>query len=368
MSAESAGAIKNRASLAPDVLEAILKHGVSAPSGDNLQPWRFSWRQDALLVYHDNTKDTSLYNVQGLASFIALGAAIENIVIAASIYGYHANVKYFPAGDSSAVAEILFMEHCEPDPLATAIPERCVNRKPYTRHRLSSEIIAKLDNDAQKFPAVALQWIQDSRGLKMLGKSVIRADRLLFENPHLHKQLFSCLRWTSEEVERTRDGLPVATLELGKLGTHAFRSLRSWRLVSILNRLGFSRMVARHSGKLIRTSSAAALISVSKISADDFLEAGRVFERLWLNATLQGLSLQPMTGFVFLQLRSALAEYEGLTPAQLDLLESLRRELAALFTSANGGVPAMLFRLGVAPSPSDRTIRRPLSEVLASDK
>jgi nitroreductase len=367
MSGESAGAVRNAARLAPDVLEAILKAAVSAPSGDNLQPWRFSCQKDALLVHHDSVRDTSLYNVHGLASFIALGAAVENIVIAASTYGYHTDVTYFPARHSNAVAEILFLKGGEPDPLAKAIPARCVNRKPYTLDRLPPETIATLESGVKRFPAVAVQWITGSRALKMLGKSVIQADRLLFENPHLHQQLFSCLRWTREEVERSRDGLPVATLELGRLGTQGFRSLRSWRLVSILNRLGFSRMAARHSGKLIRKSSAVGLISVSKISSQAFLEAGRAFERLWLNATLQGLALQPMTGFVFLQLRCALGEYRGLTPVELDLLESLRRQLAAIFPLENGNVPAMLFRLGFGSSPSGRTIRRPVSELFASD-
>ena len=364
MSADSAGAINKPASLTDNVLEAILKAGVSAPSGDNLQPWRFYAREGSLLVRHDATRDTSLYNVRGLASFIALGAAVENITIAASTYGYHSDVTYLPEGEFADIAACLsFRKGAKSDPLAQVIFQRCVNRKPYTKQSLASEVLANLDREASKFPAVTVQWLRESPDLYRLAKSVTQADRLLFENPHLHKQLFSCLRWTGEEVQKTRDGLPVATLELGTLGTQAFRSLQSWRLVSILNWLGFSRMAARRSGKLMRKSSAAGLITVSKISSETFLQAGRAFERLWLKATLQGLALQPMTGFVFLQLRSALGEYEGLTPAQLHLLENLRRQLAAIFTLPNSAIPAMLFRVGVGPAPSGRTIRRPVSAV-----
>src|ERR1043166_2222155 len=109
MSVEFAGAIRNFAPLAPEVLEAILQAGANAPSGDNLQPWRFSSRGDILLIHHDVTRDTSLYNVRGLASFIALGAALENIVIAASTLGYRADVTYSSdTTPSDAVAQVVF--------------------------------------------------------------------------------------------------------------------------------------------------------------------------------------------------------------------------------------------------------------------
>ena len=105
------------------------------------------------------------------------------------------------------------------------------------------------------------------------------------------------------------------------------------------------------------------LITLGSVSSRTFIDAGRAFERIWLGVTAHGASLQPMTGFVFLQLRAMLGAYDGLSASQLDLLERLRRDLRAIFSLDSSDVGAILFRIGYGPSPSGRTIRRDISEV-----
>jgi nitroreductase len=354
-------------SLSSGLFEDLVKAATSAPSGDNLQPWRFSRRGDVLLVHHDSGRDSSLYNVHGFASFVALGAAIENVVIAGSNHGLRAEVECFSDTGSDIIAEVRFAAGGIPDPLANSIPARCVNRRAYARRPLAPELADALEVEAQKISEVKLHWIQDPGQRKILGSLVMEADRLLLENPHLHAQLFSCLRWTADEVEITRDGLPVSTLELGKLGTKGFRALSSWPRVSLLNRFGLSRIAARHSLELIKRSSQLGLLTVPALAPTAFVKAGRAFERLWLAITSQGASLQPMTGFVFLQLRALLGVYDGLSPSQLALLERLRRDLGAIFSIEPGDIPAMLFRTGYGPPPSGRTVRRRAAEVFRTE-
>jgi nitroreductase len=154
-------------------------------------------------------------------------------------------------------------------------------------------------------------------------------------------------------------------LEFGKLGAQAFHFLQSWRLVARLNRLGFSSLAAGRSGQLIRKSAAIGLVTVKEISTQAFVDGGRAFERLWLNATFQGLSFQPMTGFLFLQLRGILGDHEGLTQEQLELLASLREQLGLIFELGRSQVPAMMFRIGRSSSPTARTVRRSVAELFA---
>lgn len=348
--------------LSKEVLEAVTEAGVMAPSGDNLQPWRFLWDGNCLRVLIDRSRDSSLYNVRDLASFIAIGAAIENIVIAASSRGYSMEIVVFPDGDAAdTVASISFRDGAEPDPLASVISERCANRRPYDGRRLAPHIIDSLEREVTQFERIRIHWIDGATRLKRLAKAVMIGDRLLFENSLLHSHFFSCLRWTSQEAERTRDGLPVVTLELGRLAAAALTTLASWRLVRFLNCLGLSRIVSRQGEKLIRSSSVAALLSVDEVSPPTMLEAGRAFQRLWLRATVLKLSLQPMTGFIFLQLRCVLGELSGLTEGQVKLLSAARDRLFDTVSSLQNSVPVMLVRLGWACPPSGRTLRRPLA-------
>jgi hypothetical protein len=135
--------------------------------------------------------------------------------------------------------------------------------------------------------------------------------------------------------------------------------LKSWPLVRFLNRFGFSKIAAGNSIELMRRCSAAGLITAPDTSPTSFLEAGRAFQRLWLQATKENLALQPMTAIIFFQLRSRLADYSGLSEGQITLVDELRHDLERFFVGPSHSVPAMLFRIGFAPAPSGRTVRRP---------
>jgi sulfur-carrier protein adenylyltransferase/sulfurtransferase len=336
----------------------MARAGALAPSGDNLQPWSFAADGDSLLLKHDPARDLSLFNVRHLASFIALGAAIENITIAASGEGYRANVTCFPYGaDDEIVARLSFDPAGQTDPLAKFLSARCTNRRPFEKKALAPEILASLDA-TKHFPTTTLSWVQDRTKLKALGKIVARADRLIFENQRIHDHLFSTLRWSQAEVEQTRDGLPIESLELGKIGSIAFRGLKRWSVVSFLNHLGFSRAAAANSILLMQRCSAAGMITAPDLSPSSFMEAGRAFQRLWLQATKENLALQPMTAIIFFQLRSRLADYDGLSEEQISIVDALRQELREFFALSEDRVPAMLFRIGYAVAPSARTIRR----------
>jgi hypothetical protein len=352
-------------SISREMLCAVLTAGTQAPSGDNLQPWRFYWDGEALSLILDRERDNSLFNTRQLASIVALGAAMENISLSSSSYGYRAEVQCFPEGiESDAIARVQFFPGAEPDPLAAAIFERCINRRPYTRSGVpSTEIVSRLTREIKPYPGIGIRWIADTKGLKELGRIASRGDRLLFENPKVHDYLFSTIRWNQDEVEKTRDGMPIAALELKGLDAVMFPKLKSWALVRCLNPFGLSRVAAAKNGTLFRSSSAAGLITVREISPRAFLEAGRAFQRVWLRATAEKLSFQPMTGFVLLQLRCHTGELNGLTSAQVKLLTSTDKRMATLFATEAGETQALLFRIGTAQAPSSRSLRRKLSDI-----
>ncbi len=69
-------------------MQKILEAGVRAPSGENCQPWRFVVAGDTLSIFNIPERDLSPYNFNQLGSMVAHGALIENIVIAATAFGY----------------------------------------------------------------------------------------------------------------------------------------------------------------------------------------------------------------------------------------------------------------------------------------
>jgi len=360
---------QKKTNLPVQLVQQIVTAGSLAPSGDNLQPWRFRMDGESLLVVDDRTRDHSLFNVQNLASYIALGATLENILLAARRYNYRADICYFPDPQNhDLIARVSFDYGSEIDPLAEAIERRCTNRKPYSKRPLDEATLKRLDLDSKRFSGLRLIWLRDQDSLKKLGAIVARADRLLFENPLIHSHLFSTLRWNAEEAEATRDGLPIETLELGALGSKAFRILKNWSVVKTLNRFGFSGLATRQSALLMRRCSAAGLLTAPDTSPASFVHIGQAFQRLWLEATHAGLALQPMTAVVFLQLKDVLGEHDGLNAEQIPVVKSLRADLARIYRIQSGNIPAMHFRIGYAPAPSAKTVRRSIPESGSANK
>jgi hypothetical protein len=295
---------------------------------------------------------------------IALGAAIENVVIAASAEGRRSDVEYFPEHQNpNTVARITFDFGVAADPLAAVLNRRCTNRRPYKTTPIAPETLASLET--LRFPLISLSWIHEQSRLKTLGRTISRADRLIFENQSIHAHLFSTIRWNQSDIEQTGDGLPIESLELGKLGSTAFRILKNWRLVRLLNCLGLSKAAAANTVDLMTRCSAAGLLCAPDTTAKSFLETGRAFQRLWLSATHAGLALQPMTAIIFLQLKSRLGIYDGLNQKQSQLVDQLRDDLSDFFDLDHQRVPGMLFRLGFGTAPSGRTIRRSVESSIA---
>jgi len=343
--------------LPENFLNRMARAGALAPSGDNLQPWSFKSKGDALFLRHEPMRDRSLFNVQYLASFIGLGAVLENIHIAASAENYRSVIEAQPDSlDHDWIARITFEPGAPPDPLAAFLEQRCTNRRFYSNRSVDPALLEHL-NMSPTFPSTGLFWLREKDKLDALGKLIAQADRLIFENQHIHDHLFSTLRWTSEETERSRDGLPVPALELGRFGSLAFRGLRNWKIVNLINHFGFSKAASRHSIQLMRRCSAAGLITAADVSLLSFLHAGRAFQRLWLQATKENLAIQPMTAIIFLQLRARLAAYDHLTSSQIETANDLRKAMERFFL-LKGQIPAMLFRVGFTRAPSARTIRR----------
>lgn len=99
------------------------------------------------------------------------------------------------------------------------------------------------------------------------------------------------------------------------------------------------------------------MLTLSEQTPPLCLEGGAL-ERLWLTATSRGLSLHPLGSLpIFL----AHLERDGASDfaeKSRPLLETLRDDLRALVPEMGARRLLMLFRLGEAPSPAVRSLRR----------
>ncbi len=345
-----------------DVIHYIIKAGIQAPSGDNCQPWKFLIDDNSIHLFLDKTTDKSFFNVNQMASIISCGAVIENMKVASTNFGIHADVTHCPDKQNPDHMATLTLkpDQIEISPLVDAIWQRCTNRKFYKKIPLSREILENLQDAVSTFAGVKLHLITQRQDLKKLGKLIYKVDRIRTEHRPLHEHLNNMIRFTEADALEKRDGFYLKNLEAGMAGNMFLKQTRSWPIMNMVNKIGLGRMVALHSCKGMINSSCAGLLTVDGMQTEDFLKGGQALEHLWLTAANSGLSFQPMTAITLFWLRWQLEGEKSFSKTHVKLLNNVWKNYQDLFTEVDftrdGHV--MLFRVGYADEIRYRTLRK----------
>jgi len=88
------------------VIKTILEAGIAAPSGNNIQPWKFKVTDKKIELYLDEI-DNSFFNFKNITSLISCGAVIENMMRMAYFLHMDPYLEMFPNPKCIASIEIL---------------------------------------------------------------------------------------------------------------------------------------------------------------------------------------------------------------------------------------------------------------------
>lgn len=342
----------------PATQAGILGAGIAAPSADNSQPWRFAWSGDELTLRIDPDRSGHVSDTRYVLSDLAAGACLENMLVRARALGYAADLDIFPRDDDALwVAHIRWRP--DPDgaaePLAGAIESRHTDRGFPWRGPVTAESRARLDAEAARIAGPRLWWPR-TPGEKTTALRLIRhAEALRFRSPILHAELFSSIRFAAGWRAPCEEGLPPAALAVEPPLRPMFEVMRRPVVMATLNRLGAASMLGWRSAWLpIRLSPGLCLIVVPSAARPDVLAGGRVLQRVWLQATLEGLSVQPYAAAGVLGL--------GFVPVEPVFRQPLARLASALGELCGQGHALVFLRLGRARSPLRvRSGRRPVA-------
>jgi nitroreductase len=349
----------------------LVRAAVLAPSPDNNQPWRFTSHGDQLFVYLDPSRALPS-DVNAMCDLIGLGAALENIRIAAAQLGYEPCVEYSDAPAAAIqeglepAARLTFQAGGRPDPLFAHLATRCTCRKRYGTQRVAEDSLNRLAKAACEFPDVRLDWIIDRPRIRAFAGLIAVSDRVRFEYEPFHHEVFRQLRFSAEEAARTRDGLDVRTLELPPGAAILLRQLRPWTRMKWLLRLGLGRLLTLPSAWSVRKSGALGVLTVSAPTSEQFLQGGRVFQRIWLTAQAEGLSLQPLGSLAVFIAHVQLLHGRKLSQKHVRQLADLMERFQGLIPAARDRTLLVAFRTGTSEAPQVRALRRPAEEVCES--
>jgi hypothetical protein len=349
-------------------IAALLEAASLAPSGANEQPWRWVRAKADLWLLPRRRFGDSLLNHRDVATFSALGAAAENLVLRAHELGLDVRLeapsseqrvpmcrfKFFAAGSGSEGVEATTW-----DELAPMIAERHTNRRRTSRTPVPQEQLDELSSVAATVPGLELRFVSNRAAVTEVAQVAARADRIRMLNPVGHRDLVREIRWTKEEAERERDGIDLRTLDLTPAEHAGLRMLRSPRVPELLRAWKAGHGLEKLTRSALLSSSAIGLITAPRESIRDRFLGGRALERVWLTATRLGLSLQPHTASIFLFARAlggGGADFDAETVGELIALQA---RLRGAFDAR--GTEVFLFRLFPQCEPLARSLRLPAS-------
>ena len=337
----------------------ILHAGIAAPSADNSQPWRFAWSGDDLDLRIDDERSGQVSDTRFVLSDLAAGACLENMIVRGQSMGYSAEPQVFPQQEDELwVARVHWRRDpaCDAsEPLAAAIDDRHTDRRFPWRGPITPDVQTRLDAQAERFPGLRLWWPRTSHERSAALNVIRQAETLRFRSATLHAELFSSIRFSAGWHGTCEEGLAPATLAVEAPMRPIFQTMRRPALMTILNRLGAASILGLRSAWLpIRLSPGLCLMVIPSRTRSDVLAGGRALERVWLQATLEGLSLQPYAAAGVLGL--------GLVPIEAAFQPALSQVRSALANLCGPGHGLVFLRLGYAKSKlRNRSGRRELA-------
>ena len=360
----------NNGPISDDVLNFLLEAGIQAPSGDNVQPWKFSKSKNTISIYLDHEADRSFFNINQIASIISCGAVIENIKIAALKVGLSTRIEYLPKKQQGNLMAVLtFVFHngkIQTDTLYNSIWKRQTNRKFFKNSLVSSSVLSKVEKVVSLFPGSKISFITKKEKLKKAAGLVYKTDQIRTMNRSLHEHLNKMIRFSEKDTHSFKDGFPIKNLEAGFAGELFLKVTKPWCVMNILNKIGISKMVAFHSYQGILNSSGVALLTIDGFDNESFLKGGQVLERIWLTFQEEGISVQPMTAITLFWLRWLMNGKENFNQKSRKILGKVWEDFQNLFHrqdfNQNGLV--MLFRFGISEPVSIGTLRKNIDDFI----
>lgn len=313
-------------------LRLLVSSAIKAASSHNTQPWKFRLEPRRITVIPDFTRRCAAVDPDDHHLFASLGCAVENLVITAPSIGLFAH----PVFDERTGEVRIELESTSPSTsaLLPAIDLRQCSRNQYDGSALTPAE-ARMLEEAARGGGVSLRLITGRRAMEAIAEFVAAGNSIQFADPEWRRELQHWIRFNARTARDTGDGLygpcmgnPAVPDWIGRLFMHMAFSAKKQ-----------NRKDASH----ILHSSAVAVIVSERDDRTHWVEAGRSYERL----ALQAAALDLRTAFVNQPVEVA----------------ALRTQFAAHLHLDAAQRPDMLIRIGRGPK-MPRSFRRAVENVI----
>jgi hypothetical protein len=340
---------KQHKGLIPLVAAATL-----APNPHNSQPWLFRVGANRIDLFADASRTIGAIDPFAREKYIGLGAALENLVVAAEATGYTATVTLMPNGAHSNHAARIELSPASKRQLGLAgqIARRHTNRYPFAAGKdvpagALTAMTALADADMSE---ARLLWLSSTVERAELSSLLVAATEAIIRDPDQSRSDYQWFRQTWDEIQRQRDGITIDAAGLPEL-TQTLAKLLPAQSRAATDDAWLTATRDRHT----KTAAAYGIVAVRDATDNrQRLKGGRLLERAHLWATANGIALHHMNQ---LTERADRERELGTEPQFGDALQQVLPD---------GWQALSLFRIGYPTHTPNRSPRRAVEAVIVA--
>ncbi|MGZ4395089.1 MAG: Acg family FMN-binding oxidoreductase [Gaiellaceae bacterium] len=278
---------KQHKGLLPLVAAATL-----APSPHNTQAWLFRLTEDRIDLFADRSRNIGAIDPYLREMHTGLGAALENLVLAAHARGLATTVRLMPDASQPAHVARVELARATPrtSPLYLQIANRHTNRYPYVEGKdvPGAAFAAMSALEAAGASAPRVVWFTSKAEKSKIGELLVAATEAIVADPDQSRSDYAWFRQSWDEIQRQRDGITVDASGLTALTASLAKLLPPQSRAATDD-----AWLASTRDHQTRTAAAYGIVAV-RDAADNRqrLEGGRLLERIHLWTSGHGIALQ----------------------------------------------------------------------------
>lgn len=261
-----------------DRLRFLLRFAVLAPSSHNSQPWHFYIQDNTVTLSAHTQRSLPVCDARKRLLYIALGCALENLLIAADYYGLGTTVAYRSDTKRDEAALVTFKQSTSSrsaenlNHLARYISARQTNRNPYSEQVPPESLLQKIAAYADKETTITL--VGNGRQKQLITDLMIASRIAVFKDKNFRKEM---AHYKRTNLTRSPIGMPGFTMGFGMLF-----SLLAPFMIKHVNVMRF--IVKQEKALLNNYTPIVGIISTKEDERRQWVKTGQLLERVALTA------------------------------------------------------------------------------------
>lgn len=314
----------------------LVGYAILAPSSHNSQPWKFRVNEEYIELVPEHTRWLPKSDARYRQLFLALGCALENIIIASDYYGLRPKLSFVEKdGVFGARLDYKSADSLPRGPqshLIFSIAKRCTCRAPFERRLPEKSLLELVKGFSDE--RMRIDFVVSPEDRKAMAELTRDALIEALDDPEFRLELS---RHTKSNITKSKTGMPASGFgmptAISLIAPFLVRSLNVYRI----NGSATIKLLAKDTPVI-------AVISSKNDGCEDWIRCGRMFERIALECQSRGIKTAPM---------AAAVEIGSYSRKLQDLLHTDFR-------------PQVFFRMGYSKKEFPHSPRIPACEIISA--